>query len=576
VTFGQIKGEMLGGAVMKKLSKLDWDIIDERVRLAQTRHTFATPSIGLLAIVIEQLFPDIQDQLQEAITDGSDDRGIDAIHILEGDQQAEIYLFQSKYRDSHKSCDRTINDAEILKVSLFLTELFDKSETLVKCNNFRLIEAVQHIWELHSKGKVCRYKIVFCSNGGGFSQSAQTIIDGVCVNHAQASFEFYGAAEIIRGMSLEGRSPENGSLQIIGKEILERSDGDVRGVIASVDANSFIKLIQTEDGRGIKRHLFDDNLRVFLGANGGYNPSIIETATSPDSYLFWYLNNGITITCKKFSYNKGHMSPTLHFDDFQIVNGAQTSHSLVEATRANTEALNDVVLMVRVYATDRADIAERVAVATNSQARIQSRDLRANHTAMKKLELALLQKGYFFERKRNMAVDKPEDKRIDALKLGQILLAYELREPDKAKSESDSIFDSRFQHIFNESRDVDELVRLFELYRIIERLRESYIAEFGAFPEGGNRPNRYLVYGHWFVLFTCNLLHLKSRNQSLPIGKDAETLVDEAIKVVATACSQHKSASHYQMFRSPKTKDKIYAELTGKQLDLLDLLAQAG
>lgn len=558
---------------MGKLSKIDWDIIDARVRAAATRHAFATQSIGLLSIVMEQVFPDIQDQLQEAITDGADDRGIDGIHIVEGDIQAEIYLFQSKYRDSHKSCDRTINDADIMKVSIFLNDLFNRSENLIKCNNFRLVESVQRIWELHEKGKICRYKVIFCSNGNGFSASAQTIIDSVCANHLQVSFEFYGAGEIIRGMALEGRFPENGALQVIGKEIIERSDGDVRGVIASVDANSFIELIKTEDGQGIKRHLFDENLRIFLGAKGGYNPSIIETATSHDSYLFWYLNNGITITCKNISYNKGHTNPILRFDDFQIVNGAQTSHSLFEASRIGVEAINDVVLMVRVYATDRADIAERVAVATNSQARIQSRDLRANNPVLKKMEIGFLQQGYFFERKRNMAADKPEDKRIDALKLGQILLAYELREPDKAKSESDSIFDTRFRQIFHESRDVSELIRLYELYRIIEQKRENYISEYGSYPESG-RPNQYLVYGHWFVLFTCSLLQTKSGRLHLPVGSDAETLVEEAIKVVAMACSQQKAVAHYQMFRSPKTKGKIYAELAGQQLDLLDFLDQ--
>lgn len=558
---------------MRKLSTIDWDIIDARVRAAATKHVFATQSIGLLSIVMEQIFPDIQDQLQEAITDGADDRGIDGIHILESDLQAEIYLFQSKYRDSHKSCDRTINDSEIMKVSLFLSELFDKSDGLIKCNNFRLVEAVQRIWDLHERGKICRYKVIFCSNGNGFSPSAQKIIDSVCANHLQVSFEFYGADEIIRGMSLEGRSPENGTLQVIGREILERSDGDVRGVIASVDANSFIKLIRTEDGQGIKRHLFDDNLRIFLGTKGGYNSSIIETATSRDSYLFWYLNNGITITCKKFAYNKGHTSPTLHFEDFQIVNGAQTSHSIFEASRTGVQTINDVVLMVRVYATDRADIAERVAVATNSQARIQSRDLRANNTILKKLELGFLEKGYFFERKRNMAADKPEDKRIDALKLGQILLAYELGEPDKAKSESDSIFDTRFKQIFHENRDVSELIRLYDLYQIIEKKRETYISEYGSYPESG-RPNQYLVYGHWFILFTCKLLQTKSRRRQLPTGDDAESLVDEAINIVAVACSQQKAVAHYQIFRSSKTKAKIYAEFAGQQLDLLDLLSQ--
>ena len=83
-------------------------------------------------------------------------------------------------------------------------------------------------------------------------------------------------------MALEGREVEKGSLQVIGKEILERSDGDVRGIICSVDAKSFINLIQTEDGRGVKRHLFDDNLRIFLGSKGGYNSScLLYTSPSP-------------------------------------------------------------------------------------------------------------------------------------------------------------------------------------------------------------------------------------------------------------------------------------------------------
>ncbi|MFM8749598.1 AIPR family protein [Rhabdaerophilum sp.] len=84
------------------------------------------------------------------------------------------------------------------------------------------------------------------------------------------------------------------------------------------------------------------------GSKGGYNQSIISTETSNDGYLFWYLNNGVTITCKSFSYNKGHTNPTLRFEDFQIVNGAQTSYSLVESARIEPNALNDVVLMVRI------------------------------------------------------------------------------------------------------------------------------------------------------------------------------------------------------------------------------------
>jgi hypothetical protein len=557
---------------MNAISRMDWDIIEARVKSARSRHGLSTESMALLSIVLEQIFPGTESSLSEIITDGSDDRGIDAIHFVESESDAEIYLLQSKYRENQKTGSKTINDNEVLKVSLFLNELFDKADTLSNCHNFRLSEAVNRIWQLHEEGKICRYRVIFCSNGAGFAVSARNIIDSIEQNNQSVKFEFYGAPQIISGMALEGRKQESGSLQVIGKEILERSDGDVRGVIASVDAHSFIDLITLEDGYTIKRNLFDDNLRIFLGSKGGYNTSIITTATSSDSYLFWYLNNGITITCKNFSYNKGHSNPILKFDDFQIVNGAQTSHSLVEAVRINSEALSDVVLMVRIYATDRNDIADRVAVATNSQARIHSRDLRSNHEVLKKLELAFHERGYFFERKRGMHSDKDETQRIDALKLGQILLAFELREPDKAKTESDSIFDSRFHQIFHDKWDVDNLIKIFELYRTIEKLRDSYEAQHGESPEGGNE-HRYLVYGHWFVLFACKLLYVKSQKASLPTGTEAEELVEEAIRRVAAACGQTKAVAHYQMFRSPRTREKILGEISAKQTDFFELLA---
>jgi hypothetical protein len=359
---------------------------------------------------------------------------------------------------------------------------------------------------------------------------------------------------------------------VIGREAFERTDGDIRGVIASVDARSFVELIQTDDGRSVKRHLFDDNLRVFLGTNGGFNSDIIGTAASDDSHLFWYLNNGITITCRNYSFNKGHVNPKIKIEDFQIVNGAQTTHSLLEASRRAPKSFENVVLTVRIYATDRTDIAERVAVATNSQARIQSRDLRANHPVLKKMEMAFLNRGYFFERKRNMHVDRDVRLRLDALKLGQIIMAYYLREPDRAKTDSDSIFGDRFSSIFNEHYDMDELCRLIDFYQEIEDMKEEYIAQNGSSIESGTE-QQYLVYGHWFILFTVRLL-LARTTKTLPVRTVARPLIMEAVGIVARACSyQGKAVAHYQLFRSSKTRDKIMAELSGKQLNLLDLLA---
>jgi AIPR protein len=556
---------------MERLTAVEWDFVSARVKAAVAVHRLPTSSRGFLQVALEQFFPGRSGGFSEIITDGGNDLGIDAIEILEHGDRAEILVFQAKYRDALKSADKTINDSDVLKILNFFHALFEKATYLRETGNLQLTEAVTRIWQVHERGAICRYRIVLCSNDRGLSPSAKTLFENGLKGLPGVDYEEYGARDLIRDVGIAGRQRESGYLCVVGREVFERSDGDIRGVVASVDAASFVKLIQTEDGRSVKRHLFDDNLRVFLGANGGFNGEIIATATSDDSHLFWYLNNGITITCRDYAYNKGHSNPKIRIDDFQIVNGAQTSHSLLEAARRSPDALQNVVLTVRVYATSRTDIAERVAVATNSQARIQARDLRANHSVLKKMEIAFAERGYFFERKRNMHSDKDQRKRIDALKLGQILLSFMLKEPDRAKADSDNIFDDRFTAIFHEHHNMDEVCRIVELYQAIEEMRDEYLGRHGEAIEGGGERS-FLVYGHWFILFAAGLL-LRRQSKAVPVKAECRPLILDAIGLVARACGQTRTTSHYQMFRSPRTRDKIVAELSGKQTSLLDLLA---
>lgn len=555
---------------MGRMTSVEWDIINARVAHYVTRLNLSNKSLGFLHLVLEQFFPNKVGDFSDIITDGSNDRGIDAIEIIGNNEQAEIYIFQSKYRESISTTDKTINETEILKIITFLHEVFDKSIILTTHCNIQLREAIHRIWDLHEKGVFCNYRVVLCSNDQGISPAAQNIIESTSTNLPNVIFEYYGASELLRDFGAKGHGIETGQLQVMGKEILERIDGDIRGVIASIDARSFVDLITTTDGQSVKRHLFNDNLRIFLGESGGFNGAIIAAASSQDSHLFWYLNNGITITCRDYSFNKGHANPKIRLDDFQIVNGAQTSHSLLIAANNSPESLENVVLTVRVYATRRKDIIERVAVATNSQARIQSRDLKSNHPTLKKLEMAFLDRGYYFERKRNMHSDQDQKQRIDALKLGQIIMSYYLREPDRARTDSDSIFDTQFNRIFNEQHNVDELCKLFEIYQNIEDMRDAYTNNFGKNIEAGG-DHMYLIYGNWFILYAIRLL-VASYGNRLPSPDQYRNLIDNAINLVSRACSQGKSVAHYQMFRSSKTKDKILAEISEKQMSLFDIL----
>lgn len=552
---------------MPQISKLDWDLTNAKIAAVINQHQLKTRSAGLLWLALQQYFPAQDTAFQELITDGPDDRGVDAIHLVGDDETVAVYIFQSKARDRIDGTSKTVNVDDVLKTTSFVSQLINKADDLKRCGNLRLREAIERIWALHEAGTYCSYELVFVSNDCGLGEAAKVNLRSFVSDHPQVKFGQYAAHDLIRDLSRTRKEAEDGHLQAISKEIFERSDGDIRGLVASVDARSLIALITEEDGGTVKRHIFDDNLRVYLGSNSGYNPYIVETATSEiDGHLFWYLNNGVTITCRDYSYNKGHPNPVISIKDFQIVNGAQTSHSLVEAAKKGGEALENVVVAVKIYATGRHDIAERVAVATNSQARIHGRDLRANHPVMKKYEKLFVERGIFFERKRNMYADKGEDLRLDALKLGQIILSYFLREPDSARTSSDAIFDSRFHQIFSESHDIDELVRVTQFYQRIESLRDEVSAKYGDHIESSG-DYQYLIFGHWYILFAARLLLAKD-NAPFPLPHEEEKLLIDAISVVARACDQTKQVAHYQMFRSPRTKEKIAAEISGKQLEL--------
>lgn len=85
---------------MKQISKLDFDLISARIKTICTQHNLNNPTKGLLWLALQQYFPSQDTSFQEVITDGPDDRGVDAIHLVgEDDDNVVVYIFQSKYRE---------------------------------------------------------------------------------------------------------------------------------------------------------------------------------------------------------------------------------------------------------------------------------------------------------------------------------------------------------------------------------------------------------------------------------------------------------------------------------------------
>jgi hypothetical protein len=130
-----------------------------------------------------------------------------------------------------------------------------------------------------------------------------------------------------------------------------------------VPADELLAILKDEDGE-ITKSIFYDNVRDWLG-EGGVNEEIASTLKSADRARFALMNNGITIIAR-------HMQPTgnkLHIEDFQIVNGCQTSHVLFEVARDTS--LASVMVPLRVIATQDEEITNAIIRATNMQTQVK-------------------------------------------------------------------------------------------------------------------------------------------------------------------------------------------------------------
>ena len=147
--------------------------------------------------------------------------------------------------------------------------------------------------------------------------------------------------------------------------------------------------------------IFARNIRGFLGMNA-INAGIKRTVET-DPEAFFYLNNGVTITCSQISVSEqgGKRRITLRYP--QIINGQQTTRSLHSAS-TNTD---DVHVLVRVIVVPSSDVGkqsdvslvDKIVKATNWQNSISKADLRTNDSLQIDLERSLRELSYQYLRR---------------------------------------------------------------------------------------------------------------------------------------------------------------------------------
>lgn len=128
--------------------------------------------------------------------------------------------------------------------------------------------------------------------------------------------------------------------------------------------------------------LLEQNVRVFLQARTLVNRKIIETATSFPESFFSY-NNGITATATDIELEACDDGLRIKsFTNLQLVNGGQTTASLLYAMQNSKADLEGVYVQMKLSKISNElvkDIVPKIAEYSNTQNKINPADLTSNH-----------------------------------------------------------------------------------------------------------------------------------------------------------------------------------------------------
>ena len=302
--------------------------------------------------------------------------------------------------------------------------------------------------------------------------------------HSNFLIKYHLMDDFVGLVTQKGKKSLNAKFKGIDKNFFEKTDGDIRALILQIDSRDLIRIVIDDEElrndpnvadylvlreHAILEDAFEENVRIYLKQRARVNRSIKGTALSDEGRLFFYFNNGITITCGRFRYSTTIRSPIIELENIQVVNGCQTIHALYEAFLEDPSRFDHIDLLCRIYETQDAHLATSIAEYTNSQTAVSSRDIRSVDYVQKKLEAEFAAKDLFYKRKRNQFSGRARPTRIDAEKAGQVLFAFYNAMPAEAKNRKRVIFAEKYDDIFHEDINADKILLPYRLFEMIEK-----------------------------------------------------------------------------------------------------------
>ena len=395
-------------------------------------------------------------EAKDCITDGANDKQIDAVYI--NNQDSTIYIIQGKFMSGEYI------DAEPVREVLSSWILVQDLDQLQDAANLKLKVKIKEISAaLDDDYEIC-FELITTAK---LTDQAQMDADAFSKKLSDSE-ELNANFVVVDNEMLKVKYDEalnktnnyiNFTFQLESGKYLEVELNGTRAVLAAIPLKDCVNIPGIKDGR-----LFRKNVRQSLGNSNKVNKGIAKTIKKEPGDFFFY-HNGITAICSKIDIQNGQLT----VKDLNIVNGCQSLSTILSCGEAAKKSYG--YILFKFYEMANSEKADKITNSTNSQSAVKARDLRSNDKivlSIKKNYEQTYPNGYMVtKRGENVDTTRYDAGHIIQLTdLGKELIAWHSQRPTLSYSET-KIFDIYFNQLFKKDYPAEDVQALHELHSTV-------------------------------------------------------------------------------------------------------------
>jgi hypothetical protein len=517
-----------------------YELIKKQISADYFQQKFSNDGQRFVAWYLRNILFRDMNETRDDITDGADDKQIDAI-IIDGDKSL-VHIIQGKFIQ----CGAI--DAEPLREVLSSWMQIKNLARLQNVANAKLQRKLSELATALEDDYEVSFELI---TTGVLTDSAKNDLETFQKELARISEneDFDATIHVIEKdeikrryeYAIESDNPSiNYKLNLGGSKFMHHEIAGTPVIIAALPLKECIKLPGIKDGT-----LFQKNVRKSLGSSNAVNKGIRNTIIGDKRSDFFFFHNGVTVLCNKMEIDGGILS----LYGLSVVNGCQSLNTILSCSETVKKA-EDAFILFRFYEIPQRDRADKISIYTNSQSAVKARDLRSNDKrvlAIKRSYEIKYPSGYFITKRGEIApADKNKDHVVELSGLAKNLVAWHSQRPNLSYGET-KIFDKYFETLFKNKDYPPENIYALNIWMI--RVLKTWVPEN---PLNLNETllamRAYAPYHHLYAIGMCFSI-ANNHSERVPNPYEAYEaasklgMVDEIVKVAGISLNMALEAA---------------------------------